>query len=107
MRIAGVIKNSPWPVPSCLTPQTQSQLFLHLGYEDRDGQYGDNGYWGHDDGNPTQCAGIGPAWVEITVVSGPPSGQQTYFQARKTLISSGTSVWGKMCSVEWRRMVYR
>lgn len=66
-RIAGVIQNSPWQVPLGLTPQTQAQLFLHLGYQDDD--YGDNGYWNHDDGNPTQCAGTGPAWVEITVVS--------------------------------------
>lgn len=39
--------------------------FLKLGYED-DG-YGDNGYWGHDDGTENQCKNVGPAWVQITI----------------------------------------
>ena len=31
----------------------QSQLVLHLGYEDDD--YSDNGYYSHDDGTDDQC----------------------------------------------------
>lgn len=38
---------------------------LILGYEDD--EYGDNGYWGHDDGTDGQCAGIGGAVVEVVV----------------------------------------
>jgi hypothetical protein len=38
---------------------------LVLGYED-DG-YGDNGYWGHDNGTGDQCKGVGPAWIKITI----------------------------------------
>jgi hypothetical protein len=83
-RIAGVMQHGPWLVPSGLTPQTQTQLFLHLGYQDDD--YGDNGYWSHDDGNPVQCSGVGPAWVEITVernLSGQPISQQTWSSGTK------------------------
>jgi uncharacterized repeat protein (TIGR01451 family) len=46
-----------------------SPLYLELGYEDED--YGDNGYWGHDDGNNDQCKyenDGGPAWLEITII---------------------------------------
>jgi hypothetical protein len=39
--------------------------YLVLGYEDND--YHDNGYGGHDDGNPEQCAGIGGVSVLISV----------------------------------------
>jgi hypothetical protein len=38
---------------------------LVLGYED-DG-YGDNGYWGHDDGTGNQCKGSVNAWVHIVI----------------------------------------
>ncbi|HVF42007.1 MAG TPA: hypothetical protein VM936_03295 [Pyrinomonadaceae bacterium] len=48
-----------------------SQLFLRLGYED-DG-YGDNGYWGHDDGTGDQCKNVGNAFVELTVERGLPT----------------------------------
>ena len=68
-RIAGVIQNSPWPVGSGNTPQNLAQAFLHLGYQDQNGDYGDNGYYSHDNGNNNQCLNVGPAWVEITVVS--------------------------------------
>jgi hypothetical protein len=46
---------------------------LIIGYQDEPGDYGDNGYWGHDDGDSNQCAqGLpdeqgGPAFMEITV----------------------------------------
>ena len=49
-----------------------SQLYLRLGYED-DG-YGDNGYWGHDDGTGDQCKNVGNAFVELSVVHGAPPG---------------------------------
>ncbi|GAB1646546.1 hypothetical protein [Krasilnikovia sp. MM14-A1259] len=38
---------------------------LVLGYQD-DG-YGDNGYWGHDDGTGNQCKNVGNAWVHIVI----------------------------------------
>lgn len=41
-------------------------MYLTLGYTD-DG-YGDNGYWGHDDGTDDQCKGIGDAWIEVYIV---------------------------------------
>jgi hypothetical protein len=41
--------------------------YLILGYEDGDGDYNDNGYSGHDDGNPEQCVNIGGVGVEIIV----------------------------------------
>jgi uncharacterized repeat protein (TIGR01451 family) len=46
-----------------------SPLYLQLGYEDEN--YGDNGYWGHDDGNFDQCKyenDGGNAWLEITII---------------------------------------
>ena len=45
-----------------------SQLYLRLGYEDD--SYGDNGYWGHDDGTGNQCKNVGNAFVELTVDRG-------------------------------------
>jgi hypothetical protein len=38
---------------------------LILGYEDDN--YGDNGYWGHDNGTGNQCLGIGAAWVTLSI----------------------------------------
>lgn len=46
-----------------------SPLYLQLGYEDDD--YGDNGYYKHDDGNDSQCRcdrDGGPAWIVITII---------------------------------------
>jgi hypothetical protein len=51
-----------------LDAPTRAQLSLHLGYQDD--SPADNGYWSHDDGDGGQCRGVGPAWVEVTVVSG-------------------------------------
>lgn len=45
--------------------QIRNQTELVLGYEDDD--YGDNGYWGHDDGTEDQCRGVGGAALEITI----------------------------------------
>ncbi|WKB55875.1 hypothetical protein [Eleftheria terrae] len=36
---------------------------IAIGYTDDD--YGDNGYWGHDDGTEDQCRGVGDAWLQI------------------------------------------
>jgi hypothetical protein len=48
-------------------PVTTSAGVLSLGYEDDD--YGDNGYWSHDDGNNGQCGSKNPgtAHIEITI----------------------------------------
>jgi hypothetical protein len=43
----------------------QGDLSLHLGYEDDD--YGDNGYWGHDDGTEDQCSGSVNAYIELLI----------------------------------------
>jgi hypothetical protein len=55
----------------------ESQLFLHLGYQD-DG-YSDNGYYSHDDGTDDQCKADGsnavnggPAYVVVTIARGVP-----------------------------------
>jgi hypothetical protein len=42
-----------------------SNAYLRLGYLDDD--YGDNGYWGHDDGTENQCRGVGNAFVVVTI----------------------------------------
>ncbi|HLJ90623.1 MAG TPA: hypothetical protein VKZ53_27695 [Candidatus Angelobacter sp.] len=65
-RIGGVMSCQPYVVPRPQPGKTNPTLVL--GYEDDD--YSDNGYWGHDNGTADQCKGVGPAWVEVTVVSG-------------------------------------
>jgi hypothetical protein len=61
MRIGDFMNNlKQYVVPA------SGDMTLHLGYEDDD--YGDNGYWGHDDGTEDQCKNVGNAWVTITVV---------------------------------------
>jgi hypothetical protein len=61
------VNNTKVTVPQQLPPTIQeSDLFVTLGYTDD--SYGDNGYYKHDDGNPSQCAGIGPAWVELSII---------------------------------------
>lgn len=50
--------------------QPQPSVLLALGYRDA-GDYTDNGYWGHDNGNYNQCAlnhDGGNAWVIVRVV---------------------------------------
>lgn len=54
-----------------LPTDTTQHLDLRLGY--RDDNYGDNGYYDHDDGNDNQCAlsnDGGPAWVTVSVQHG-------------------------------------
>jgi hypothetical protein len=47
-----------------------SDWFLHLGYKDQDGDYGDNGYDDHDNGTDDQCKDVGNAWVVIRITHG-------------------------------------
>jgi hypothetical protein len=54
-----------WRIPAGFDSR---QLYLRLGYEDDD--YGDNGYWGHDDGTGDQCKGVGNAFVNVIIVHG-------------------------------------
>jgi hypothetical protein len=49
-------------------PNAKTDYILRLGYQDDNTS--DNGYWNHDDGNEDQCKGIGPAFVEIKIISG-------------------------------------
>ncbi len=44
-----------------------SELILFLGYEDHEGDYGDNAYNDHDDGTEDQCKGVGDAQVTIEI----------------------------------------
>jgi hypothetical protein len=66
VRLATVV-NHPLRIPR--KADIPERLHLWLGYED-DG-YGDNGYWGHDDGTDNQCKGVGPAWVTIRIEHAP------------------------------------
>ena len=74
MQIAGVtaptrFDNLP---PSILIPDGRfASTGLRLYYSDD--EYGDNGYWGHDNGNNNQCslrngADGGPAHIKVTIV---------------------------------------
>lgn len=67
-RLAGIVGKT-WTVGKPTDPSLEKQLYLTLGYQDEPGDYGDNGYYAHDNGNNNQCANVGPAWVEIKVVS--------------------------------------
>ncbi|MGB6632008.1 MAG: hypothetical protein WBE52_12285, partial [Terriglobales bacterium] len=67
-RLRGLI-NKTWPVPDSKDPALQKKYFLTLGYQDEPGDYSDNGYYGHDNGNNNQCANVGPAWLEVKIVS--------------------------------------
>jgi hypothetical protein len=52
-------------IPADKRADSPEPFYLRLGYEDDD--YGDNGYWGHDDGTGDQCKNVGPAFVRITI----------------------------------------
>jgi len=41
------------------------KLFVRLAY--KDDEYGDNGYWKHDDGTDNQCRGVRDAFVVIKI----------------------------------------
>lgn len=47
-----------------LTIPAGPRITVSLGYEDDN--YGDNGYWGHDDGTEDQCKDVENAYVSIT-----------------------------------------
>jgi hypothetical protein len=65
--IGGVI-NKEWPVDANLPPTIPlSDLHLTLGY--KDDNYGDNGYYKHDNGNVDQCLNVGPAWVSVMAMT--------------------------------------
>jgi hypothetical protein len=64
VRISGVATH-PVNVPATVDPHN---AVLRLGYEDDD--YGDNGYWGHDDGTENQCRAVGNAYIVLTIDHG-------------------------------------
>ena len=43
----------------------ETQRYLALSYVDDD--YGNNGYWSHDDGTESQCRNVGSAYVEVNI----------------------------------------
>jgi len=65
-RIGSLLSCQPFLV-TAPHPGEPPDRFLSLGYEDNN--YSDNGYWKHDNGQRDQCKNVGPAWVEVTVVS--------------------------------------
>ena len=88
-----------------LNPDNSS--YLILGYAD-DG-YGDNGYWGHDDGTENQCKGVGNAWVNIVITHHatqvpppPPNGFRDFDVVATDLDDNGFPLnpkWGKQANV--------
>ena len=68
VRLQGVMARSPLHVGKAPDGTTAAQMILHIGYEDND--FGDNGYWGHDDGTNDQCRNVGNAYVDITIEHG-------------------------------------
>jgi TPR repeat protein len=52
-------------VPTIPHVTDPSEWDLRLGYDDNN--YGDNGYYSHDNGTQDQCKGVGNAWVTVTV----------------------------------------
>jgi hypothetical protein len=44
---------------------------INIGYTDDD--YGDNGYWGHDDGTENQCRGVYNAWLHLYICRADPA----------------------------------
>jgi hypothetical protein len=62
-----VAKNAGRPAGGGYVDATQ--MYLQLGYQDD--EYGDNGYYSHDDGTEDQCRGVGNAFVELTITHDP------------------------------------
>jgi hypothetical protein len=48
-----------------LSKVAEKDRYLRLGFEDDN--YGDNGYWGRDDGTGDQCQNLGTSYVVITI----------------------------------------
>jgi hypothetical protein len=65
---AGLVRIQSVIGQTLIVPQNPGGTALWLGYED-DG-YGDNGYWGHDDGTGDQCKGVGNAFLTLTIERG-------------------------------------
>lgn len=64
--IDGLESSSAWSRSFTIPTDMKLQnFFLVLGYTDDN--YGDNGYWGHDNGTQRQCDGVGNAWFEIYI----------------------------------------
>jgi len=90
-RIQGVVGQTI-QLPPTIDP---SVAFLAIGYEDDN--YGDNGYWGHDDGTGDQCKqgsgrDGGPAWVTIRIdhsIPGVPTGLAPFDLVGSTLDQNG------------------
>jgi hypothetical protein len=66
-KIGGVLAPKEWIVPRDLPPTVLPELHLIIGYQDDN--YSDNGYYAHDDGNNDQCKNVGPAWIQVAIVS--------------------------------------
>lgn len=64
----GIVAKQGWKIIPPAPQATHPAEFLKLGYIDNETD--DNGYYSHDDGTDDQCKSEGPAWVEITVLSG-------------------------------------
>ncbi|HEV2964608.1 MAG TPA: hypothetical protein VG649_22460, partial [Candidatus Angelobacter sp.] len=64
-RFQSAIERSPLSVRSIPPGVDPNSLILKLGYEDDD--YGDNGYYDHDDGTEDQCRNVGNAFLELTI----------------------------------------
>ncbi len=63
----GLEQMSKYNAKYLVMPRSVGAVPLVLGYSDENGGYGDNGYWGHDDGDGDQCKGVENAWIEIQV----------------------------------------
>ena len=64
----GFLEKEGWKIIPPAPSGTHPTRFLKLGYIDDERD--DNGYYSHDDGTGDQCKNEGPAWLEITVLSG-------------------------------------
>ncbi len=66
----GLEQMSKYNAKYMVIPKNIAAVTLVLGYSDQNGGYGDNGYWGHDDGTGDQCKGVENAWIDIQVSRG-------------------------------------
>jgi hypothetical protein len=63
----GLEQMSKYNAKYLMIPNSVGNVPLELGYSDENGGYGDNGYWGHDDGTDDQCKNVENAWIQIEV----------------------------------------
>lgn len=64
----GSVARQGWKIIPPAPQGAHPANFLKLGYIDD--ELDDNGYYSHDNGTDDQCKNDGPAWLEITVLSG-------------------------------------